>query len=187
VTANSPGQKSPDKKKARTRNSSNTVARTPDSSESSIKSQAPVFATINPVTAPPAKPHLVSVYKLKRAFNCQPVQYNRRIFFTSKKDGITPVSITNATTQKSEAKKKLEQALQYCGTLEHQANLIHEVCTTPPRAGIGIALGILPDPSLSKEVGGFIIKNALEVLGDPACHKRQTNIAMTFRNTAFFC
>jgi hypothetical protein len=70
ITANSPGQKSPDKKKARTRNSSNAGARTPDSPGSSTSSKDPVFATINSVTAPPAKPHLVSVYKLKRAFNC---------------------------------------------------------------------------------------------------------------------
>ena len=39
--------------------------------------------------------------------------------------------------------RKLEQALDYCGTLQHQMFVIHRVLTKGPRAGIGLGLGLL--------------------------------------------
>jgi hypothetical protein len=91
-----------------------------------------------------------------------------------------------AYKNKSNAVKNLIGAMNKTGTLAHQAAAISHICTTGDKAGIGIAFGMLPDPDLTKEVGGMIVENAKEILQDPSCASQQTNDAQSFRRTGYF-
>jgi hypothetical protein len=62
--------------------------------------------------------------------------------------------------------------------------VIHSVCTTKHTAGIGVALGMLKDPLREKNVGVQILSSVKDIFAHPACFKRETNDAKTFKRTA---
>jgi hypothetical protein len=79
----------------------------------------------------------------------------------------------------------LVKATEFCGTAEHQAVALHDLLTKK-KPELGVALGVLPDPDLTKEVGSLIIENAKEIFDDPRSFHRKTNNAMAFRKTGYF-
>jgi hypothetical protein len=157
----------------------------------SAESETPVpaakaTAAPHPATNPYFNRMKVSNYTYQRSLAAPQVTFSKYAFNGSKRDIDVAVSQGTADKNKSISRKRLEKTLDFCGTLEHQASLIGKICTTGKRAGIGIALGMLPDPDLTKEVGSMVVANAKEILQDPCCGSRQTNDAMSFRHTGYF-
>jgi hypothetical protein len=155
------------------------------------KSKTPVpaakaTAAPHPATNPYFNRMKVNDYTYQRSLAAPQVTFSKYAFNGSKRD--IDVAVTQGTADKNKciSRKRLEKTLDFCGTLEHQAALIGKICTTGKRAGIGIALGILPDPDLTKEVGSMVVANAKEILHDPCCGSQQTNDAMSFRHTGYF-
>jgi hypothetical protein len=163
------------------------TAAAPPTPAPAAAASAATAPTITPApTATTLSTPSLSAYKLKKIKNSPIPLWDNNIWYTWKKDGFTPLQDSAATTAKCDARKKLEKALNFAGTYEHQANILHEVLSSRERSGIGIALGMLPHPDRDTEVGRQMVKNAREMLQDPGCHKVGTNDAMTFRSTGFF-
>ena len=72
-----------------------------------------------------------------------PVNYRRGIYRFNRYNANIRVKERTGKTNLYRSIRKLEQALDYCGTLEHQMFVIHRVLTKGPRAGIGLGLGLL--------------------------------------------
>jgi hypothetical protein len=126
---------------------------------------APFVTTINPVM--------------------QAVNFDSEIFFTALQDGITPVPGSTASTHKFRARNDVNAALNRHGTLEHQAAIIHDICTVGPKAGIGVALGILENPEKHESVVKNLFQDTFEVLHCDRVLGRNNTQAIEFTHNTF--
>jgi hypothetical protein len=86
------------------------------------------------------------------------VKYKKDAFYFKKDGSGKQLTETAATTFTSRARQAVVSVLnKYCGTLTHQCCMIQNICTTGETAGIGLALGMMKDPTLEKNVGAQII------------------------------
>jgi predicted ATPase len=71
------------------------------------------------------------------------------------------------------------------GTLEHQAAVIHDICTVGPKAGIGVALGILESPKQHESVVEHLFQDTFEVLHCDRVIGRNNTQAIEFTHNTF--
>ena len=72
-----------------------------------------------------------------------PVVYDKDIFHYHQLTPGLRVCLETAKSNRKRAKKRLRDALDSCGSLQHQMFLIHKVMSTGDKAGIGLGLGLL--------------------------------------------
>ena len=128
-----------------------------------------------------------SVPQLKAKTKVIPVTYKADIF---KFNMYNPnVEVENEGTWKStlqRCQRKLNEALDDCGTEQHQMYLIHRVLTRGKRAGIGLGLGLMNSRIANNEA---IMKQTVlridEFLHSGHVLGRCSNDARTFQNMAF--
>jgi hypothetical protein len=94
-----------------------------------------------------------------------PIDFDDALFYKSLEDGVTPIPPSTAWTHKWRVTRMdVIAALNKPGTLRHQAVIIHDTCTFGPKAGIGIALGILGSPKQHESVVDHLFQDTFEVL-----------------------
>jgi hypothetical protein len=113
------------------------------------------------------------------------VEFDAAKFYTDLKDGDTPVPASTAWTHKWRAKHDVNAALNRHGTLEHQAAIIHDICTVGPKAGIGVALGILDNPEQHASVVEHLFQDTFEVLHCDRVLGRNNTQAIEFTHNTF--
>jgi hypothetical protein len=80
------------------------------------------------------------------------VPFVPNIYYCAKRDLDQLVTSNTARKNKSKALAGLVKATEFCGTTVHQAVALHDLLTEK-KPELGVALGVLPDPDLAKEVG----------------------------------
>jgi hypothetical protein len=111
-----------------------------------------------------------------------PVCFDRNAFFTALEDGETPIPGSTASTHKCRARNDVNGALNGHGKLEHQAAIIHDICTEGPKAGIGVALGILENPEKHCSVTEHLFQDTFEILHCDRVFGKNTKQAIEFTN-----
>ncbi|MGL5934522.1 MAG: hypothetical protein ACRCZI_02750, partial [Cetobacterium sp.] len=125
--------------------------------------------------------------KLKAKPTVAPVTYKADIFQFNTYN--PTIEVTNEATWKStryRCQKQLIEALDNCGSLQHQMYLIHRVLTRGNRAAIGAGLGLMESRLIEDEA--TVKKTVLQI--DDFLHSghilgRNTNDALTFQNMAY--
>jgi hypothetical protein len=115
----------------------------------------------------------------------KPVVFDGDIFFTALQDGESPVPASTASTHKCRARNDVNTALNRHGTLEHQAAIIHDICTVGPKAGIGVALGILDNPEKHASVVEHLFQDTFEVLHCDRVIGKNNTQAIEFTHNTF--
>ncbi|MGL5936117.1 MAG: hypothetical protein ACRCZI_10920, partial [Cetobacterium sp.] len=88
-------------------------------------------------------------------------------------------------TNMSRCRKKLREALDDCGSLQHQQFMIHNLLTKGDKAGIGLGLGMMKSPIRDEATAKETILRIDDFLHSERVLGRQTNDSMAFQNTAF--
>jgi hypothetical protein len=114
-----------------------------------------------------------------------PVNFDGEIFFTALEDGLTPMNPSTASTHKCRARNDVNAALNRHGTLEHQAAIIHDICTVGPKAGIGVTLGILDNPEQHASVVEHLFQDTFEVLHCDRVIGKDNTQAIEFTHNKF--
>ena len=117
-----------------------------------------------------------------------PVAYKPDIFNCHKLNPAIPIEKPNtARGNKFECQRRLIQALDFCGSEEHQLFIVHRVLTRKARAGIGLGLGLMKDPIKDAEARKQTIKSIDDLLhaDDSLVLGSNTNDAISFQKTVF--
>ena len=135
-------------------------------------------------SAAPVTPARGSIPK-KVAKDLVPLQYDPNIFWFHKENVEQPVVLDTMKTNLQRCKQKLLDALNYCGSLKHQAYMIHKVLTEGEQAPIGLALGIFEHPGLEPRVAQMTLDSIKAMLNSGYVLRSNTNQAITSQTTLF--
>jgi len=89
-----------------------------------------------------------------------------------------------AKTNRYRSKTKLSKILDTIGSMEQQAVCIRDVCTSYPREGIGIALGLLENPGEKSMVAEQVYASIMELMHSKKCFASHTNNSISFQMNA---
>ena len=97
-----------------------------------------------------------------------------------------PVPLETGRTNMKRAQKRLLDALDTCGTLQHQMVVLHKVMTTGDRAGIGLGLGLLDSHMTDERSMRKMVICIDDILHSDLVFGGSSNNSLDFKKPCFY-